>query len=211
MSWLLFPCSQSISYAYFIISSRILGRELICQSVISLRNAGACHYLPLPPKFCLSHFFLFVFFTFQLKLIGFFLRSATVSFFAHLTRWALVTMWSTNQLKTFGSQNLTEHPFTLILFHFFFKLFSSVLITEQETPNFSFPKLPKGFWVHLTMYLYQSGKLMYSKSASLAKWVDASDEPCCWAPKRGLLSYLVRSGWVHGDGLTLDLSLFAFL
>lgn len=71
MSWLLFPCSQSISYAYFIISSRVLGREPICQSVISLRYAGACHYLALPSFImtfcsflfvCLSPLFFFFFF-----------------------------------------------------------------------------------------------------------------------------------------------------
>lgn len=156
------------------------------------------------PQILFVPFFLFVFFTFQLKLIGFFLRSATVSFFAHLT------MWSTNQLKTFGSQNLTEHPFTLILFHFFFKSLSSVLITEQEMPNFSFPKLPKGlsppYHVFISKWQVNVFRVPLWPNGLMLQMNLVVEHL-----KEGLLSYLVRSGWVHGDGLTLDLSLFAFL
>lgn len=107
MSWLLFPCSQSISYAYFIISSRVLGREPICQSVISLRYAGACHYLALPSFImtfcsflfvCLSPLFFSFFFYISTSVhwITFlvFVKVSLTFFFAHLTRWPLATMQS---------------------------------------------------------------------------------------------------------------------
>lgn len=162
MSWLLFPCSQSISYAYFIISSRVLGREPICQSVISLRYAGACHYLALPSFimgfcsfFCLSLFFFF-FFTFQLEFIGlgfffFFFKVSLTFFFAHLTRWPLATMQSRNQLKTI--HGFPKPHTTPLHLHHGVRLFSlrhCILFTEQVTPSFSFPKLPEG--VESTLY-----------------------------------------------------------